>query len=72
VQGDSFVLQTGASSLNEFAALFGLVLYIVVLIVLATVLSRIQDNERRGVRRNLQIQAWQLKELIPRQESQNL
>ena len=69
VDGASFVLVTGAVTLNEFAALFGLVLYIVVLIVLATVLSRIQDNERRGVRRNLQIQAWQLKELIPRQES---
>ncbi len=69
VQGDSFILRTGAGGLDEMAALFGLVLYIVVVIGLATVLSRIQDNERRGVRRNLQIQAWQLKELIPRQES---
>ena len=70
VQGDTFYLTTGGSNLNEFAALFGLVLYIVVLIVLATVLSRIQDNERRKVRRDLQIQAWQLKELIPRHDNQ--
>jgi serine/threonine-protein kinase len=69
VQGDSFILQTSASSLNQMGALFGLVLYIVVLIGLATLLSRIQDNERRGVRRNLAIQAWQLKELIPRQDN---
>jgi serine/threonine-protein kinase len=69
VEGDAFILRTGAGGLNEMGALVGLVLYIVVLIALATVLSRIQDNERRGVRRNLAIQAWQLKELIPRQES---
>ncbi len=69
VTHDAFILQTGAGGLNEMGALFGLVLYIVVLIGLATLLSRIQDNERRGVRRNLAIQAWQLKELIPRQES---
>ena len=69
VTHDAFVLQTGAGGLNEMGALFGLVLYIVVLIGLATLLSRIQDNERRGVRRNLAIQAWQLKELIPRQDS---
>ena len=69
VEGDAFILRTGAGGLNEMGALVGLVLYIVVLIGLATVLSRIQDNERRGVQRNLAIQAWQLKELIPRQES---
>lgn len=69
VTGDSFILQTGAGGLNEMGALFGLVLYIVVLIGLATLLSRIQDNERRGVRRDLAIQAWQLKELLPRHES---
>ncbi len=69
VTGDAFILQTGAGGLNEMGALFGLVLYIVVLIGLATLLSRIQDNERRGVRRDLAIQAWQLKELIPRNES---
>ncbi len=69
VSGDSFILRTAAGDLSSMGALFGLVLYIVVLIGLATLLARIQDNERRGVRRNLQIQAWQLKELIPRQES---
>ena len=69
VTSDAFVLHTGSGGLNEMGALFGLVLYIVVLIGLATVLSRIQDNERRAVRRNLAIQAWQLRELIPRQES---
>ena len=69
VTGDSFVLRTAAGGLDSFASLFGLVLYIVVLIGLATVLSRIQDNERRGIQRNLQIQAWQLRELLPRPET---
>ncbi len=69
VEGDAFIFRTAAGSLDSMGALFGLVLYIVVLIGLATLLARIQDNERRGVRRNLQIQAWQLKALIPRQES---
>ncbi|CAN5912300.1 hypothetical protein BH11MYX3_BH11MYX3_15510 [soil metagenome] len=69
VEGDSFIFRTAAGNLNTMGALFGLVLYIVVLIGLATLLARIQDNERRAVRRNLQVQAWQLKALIPRQES---
>ncbi len=69
IEGDSFIFRTTAGKLDAMGALFGLVLYIVALIGMATLLARIQDTERRGVRRNLQIQAWQLKALMPRQDS---
>jgi serine/threonine protein kinase len=64
--GNTIVMHTGGASLAQTPALFGLVLYVVVLITLTTVLTRALDNERRDARRSLQIQAWQLRQLIPR------
>jgi hypothetical protein len=40
--------------------------YLVALAVLATILSLSQHDEQREVRRRLQLQTWQLRQLVPR------
>jgi hypothetical protein len=65
VEGGTFVLATQAEHLHSSAG-FGLASYVVAILATATFVGRSQDNERRGERRGLQIQAWQLRELVPR------
>ena len=69
VSGRTILLHTAAGTLDHVATIVGLILYILGLLALATVLSTSQDGERRAVRRTLQIQAWQLKQLVPRPSS---
>ncbi|MDB4960164.1 MAG: Serine/threonine protein kinase PrkC, regulator of stationary phase [Myxococcales bacterium] len=67
--GSTFVLDTAAGSLAPLPAPLALALYVVTLLIAATFVGRAQDNERRGERRSLQIQAWQLRELVPGAET---
>jgi hypothetical protein len=49
--------------------MFGIALYYATLLAVATILSRSQDDERRATRAKLQVQAWQLRQLIPKPSS---
>jgi len=68
-EGGRFVLHTAAGELHPLAALIGLATYVIAMFAAALFVGRAQDNERRGERRSLQIQAWQLRELVPRAET---
>ena len=69
VSGNTLMLQTAAGQLDPDATLAGLFIYIVALIHLAALLSRLQDDDRRKVRRAMQLQSWQLRQLVPRPTS---
>ena len=64
--GTDIVLHTAASQLDPMATVVGLVIYLVALAALATLLSASQHDEQREVRRTLQLQSWQLRQLVPR------
>jgi hypothetical protein len=44
-------------------------IYVVALAGIAALLARLQDDDRREVRRAIQLQTWQLRELVPRATS---
>ncbi len=69
VAGNTLLLQTAAGELDPNATLAGLFIYIVALIHLAALLARLQDDDRRKVRRAMQLQSWQLRQLVPRPAS---
>ncbi|NVB84220.1 MAG: serine/threonine protein kinase [Kofleriaceae bacterium] len=69
VAGNTLVLHTAATELDPSATLAGLFLYIVALVHLAALLSRLQDDDRRKTRQMMQLQAWQLRQLVPRPTS---
>ena len=66
VSGGTLILHTAADHLDGTAAVIGLAIYIVAGAQLAALLGRLQDDARRDVRRAIQIQAWQLRQLLPR------
>jgi hypothetical protein len=66
VEGTNIVLHTEATSLDPFATVVGLVVYVVSLALLATLLSLSQHDEQREQRRALQLQSWMLGQLVPR------
>ena len=69
ISGNTISLQTAAGELDPGATLAGLFIYIVALIHLAALLSRLQDDDRRKARRTMQLQSWQLRQLVPRPTS---
>ncbi|HEY5924512.1 MAG TPA: serine/threonine-protein kinase [Kofleriaceae bacterium] len=69
VAGNILVLRTEAGELDPDATLAGLFIYIIALIHLAALLSRLQDDDRRKARRTMQLQSWQLRQLVPRPTS---
>ena len=66
VEGTRLTLRTAATALEAVPTMIGLVVYLVSLAILATVLSLSQHDEQREVRRMLQLQTWQLRQLVPR------
>jgi serine/threonine-protein kinase len=66
IAGSDIVLHTAAEELHYWPAMLGLAFYIVALIHLGALLSRLQDDDRRRQRRALQLQSWQLRHLVPR------
>ena len=70
VSGQDIVLHTAASEpLEPNITLAGLVVYLIALIHLAALLNRLQDDDRRKVRKAMQLQSWQLRQLVPRPTS---
>ena len=64
--GRDIVLHTNADQLEPSATIVGLLIYSVAMVLLGTVLAALQDDERRSVRRAMQTQAWQLRQLVGR------
>jgi hypothetical protein len=69
VRGSSIIIDTAATQLDPSATLAGLFIYIVALIHLAALIARLSDDDRRKVRRAMQLQSWQLRQLVPRATS---
>ena len=64
VAGASLVFHTSADKLDPAWATMGLVLYVLLLIGMAVGLTRAAREDRRAVQRRVQIQAWQLRQLV--------
>ena len=60
-----YVLHTQADRLDPTATIVATVVYFLAVVGLALFLSRSQEQERSEARRKLQIQAWQLRQLVP-------
>jgi serine/threonine-protein kinase len=69
VSGSTLMIHTGALELDPSATMAGLFIYIVSLIHLAALLTRLQDDDRRKLHRATQLQSWQLRQLVPRPTS---
>jgi serine/threonine-protein kinase len=69
VAGNALVLHTAADKLDPAATLAGLFIYIVALIHLAALIAKLSDDDRRRDRRAMQLQSWQLRQLVPRPTS---
>lgn len=73
ISGGDIIMHTASDHLATGPALVALALYIILLIHLAAFLAvflvRLQDDERRRQRAKLQMQSWQLGQLVPRASS---
>jgi tRNA A-37 threonylcarbamoyl transferase component Bud32 len=69
IVGHDIIIHTAARQLDATTSIVALAIYIAALGHLAALLSRLQDDERRRVRRTLQLQSWQLRQLVPRPSS---
>ena len=69
VTGDAITVHTQARALGSTATLVAIVLYTAAVIHLAALLARLQDDDRRVVRRAMQLQSWHLRQLVPRPSS---
>ncbi|HUJ62383.1 MAG TPA: serine/threonine-protein kinase [Kofleriaceae bacterium] len=67
--GSAITLHTAAGSLDPLATIIGMAIYVTALAHLAALLSRLQDDERRAARVALQLQSWQLRQLVPKPTS---
>ncbi|HEY3804262.1 MAG TPA: serine/threonine-protein kinase [Kofleriaceae bacterium] len=63
--GRAIVLDTMAPDLANGPTIAGLTAYALALVGIAALLARLQDDERRWVRRAMQLHAWQLRQLVP-------
>jgi len=66
VSGNALVFHTAATELAPSWATAGLVAYVLLLIGMAVGLTRAAANDRRAVQRTVQVQAWQLRQLVTR------
>jgi serine/threonine-protein kinase len=67
--GTTMLVHTAATRLEGMPTMVGLVIYLAALAVMATLLSLSHHDEQREVRRKLQLQTWQLRQLVPRAEA---
>jgi serine/threonine protein kinase len=66
IVGGDIVMHTASSELDPTATMIALVIYLISLVSLAALLAQLQDTERRTQRHALQLQSWQLRQLVPR------
>jgi len=66
VAGSDLILHTFGGKLDATTTTIAVFVYVVALSQIASLLARLQDDDRREVRRTIQLQTWQLRELVPR------
>ena len=64
--GATLTMQLPAERIDQTVAFVGLGGYVCVILLGATLLSRLQAIERRTISRKVQLQAWQLAQLVPK------
>nr|HEX4315238.1 serine/threonine-protein kinase [Kofleriaceae bacterium] len=64
IYGASLVFHTSAVELDRLGANIGLALYVVLLVGMSVFLTRLATGHRRAAQRAMQIQAWQLQQLV--------
>jgi eukaryotic-like serine/threonine-protein kinase len=65
VSGDTLTLHTWATDLDHATTTIALVLYVIVLMSMAVLLAKSLTSDRRIVQKLVQIQSWQLRQLVP-------
>jgi serine/threonine-protein kinase len=65
VSGDTLTLHTWATDLDQTTTTIALVLYVIVLMSMAVLLAKSLTSDRRIVQKLVQIQSWQLRQLVP-------
>ena len=65
----TLTMQLPAEHIDQTVAFVGLGGYVCVILAGATLLSRLQAKERRAIQRKVQLQSWQLAQLIPTRAS---
>ncbi len=66
LDGATLSIKLPGESIDPTIALVGLGGYVAVILFIATLLARMQANDRRAVQRTVQLQAWQLALLMPK------
>ncbi len=65
ISGDTLTLRTAASGLEGRTTTITLVLYVIALLSMGVILAKSLTSNRRAAQRLVQIQAWQLRQLVP-------
>ena len=65
VEGNSIVMHAATDRLDPTATLLGMTLFVIVLVALGTSVLHGMANDRRALRRTLQVQSWTLRQLMP-------
>jgi serine/threonine-protein kinase len=65
VSGNTLVLHAVTSGLERTTTTMTLVLYVIALLSMAVILAKSLTSDRRSAQRLVQIQAWQLRQLMP-------
>jgi tRNA A-37 threonylcarbamoyl transferase component Bud32 len=63
--GSSLILHSSAGEIDPRGAMVALVLYVIAIVTLGILLARAQASARRIAQRTVQLQAWQLHQLVP-------
>ncbi|MCW5803265.1 MAG: serine/threonine protein kinase [Deltaproteobacteria bacterium] len=59
------ILRTTATSLDRQTTTVALVLYVIAIVAMSVILGKSLTNDRRAAQRLVQIQTWQLRQLVP-------
>ncbi len=65
LEGATISIKLPGDAIDPTIALVGLGGYVAVILFIATLLARMQANDRRASQRTVELQAWQLGQLIP-------
>jgi serine/threonine protein kinase len=65
IANDTLTLHTGATGLDYTTTTIALFLYVVSLLAMAVILAKSLTSDRRLAQRTVQIQSWQLRQLMP-------
>jgi serine/threonine-protein kinase len=63
--GDTVMLHPAVTGLEHTTTMITFVLYVIVLLAMAVVLARSLTGDRRAAQRIVQVQSWQLRQLVP-------